>query len=96
MEFPLEGKEFLEAMDPIIARAQLTIHRDPCLMVDKKQGTIWLSLHKSYRECILYIVRYFTCEVRHSYLHVVKVKFLNCLKHDSNPLMFHIFCITLY
>ena len=40
MEFPLEGEEFLEAMEPIMDRAQFTIHKNPQLRVDKNKFTI--------------------------------------------------------
>ena len=43
----------------------------------------------------MYIVRYFNCEGRHSYLHATHLKFLTCLRHDNWPLnvphfMYHI------
>ena len=96
MEFPLAREEFLDTLDLVLARAQFTMHIDPQLQVDQKQGTIHTSLLKPFNQCAIYIVRYFTCEGRYSYLHAIHFKFLSCLRHDNHPLnvphfMYHIF-----
>ena len=49
MELPLEGEEFSNAMDPVTSQAQFMMHTNLCLRVDKKQGTICLSLPNPFR-----------------------------------------------
>ena len=83
----MEGEEFIENLDPICAWDELTLHGDPKLDINKKQGSIRLSLSEFFlQSCAIFIIRYFTCEGWYSFLHFVHFKFLSCLRHDNRSI----------
>lgn len=47
---------FEDYMDPCLARAQFTLHRDMSLEIDRKKDTRWISIHEPYNQCDIYIM----------------------------------------
>ena len=73
-------------MDAQAAKAQFTLHEDPPLEENTKQSTLWLSLPLPFIQLAKFIIRYFTCEGRYTYLHVVHFKILSSLWHANHPI----------
>lgn len=68
------------------AKEQLSVLGDPQLEENKKQRTLRLSLPLQFIHPAEFIIRYFTCEGRYSYLHVVHFKILSGLQHGGCPI----------
>ena len=76
----------MEDMDMRAIKEQFSVHGDPQLEENKKQGTLWLSLPLQFIQPAEFIIRYFTCEGRYSYLHAIHFKILNGLRHGDHPM----------
>ena len=72
-------------MDTRVTKEQFSVHGDPWLEENKKKSTLQLSLPLQFIQPTEFIIRYFTCEGRYSYLHAVLFKILSGLRHGDHP-----------
>lgn len=71
-----EGENWVKDFDLHMARAQFSVHLDPLLDIDKKQGTSKLSFALEFIQLETFIIQYFTCEGCYKYLHALHFKIL--------------------
>lgn len=94
---PIVGEHYPNTHDVRLARAQFTIPSNPQMDITK-QGYKTMSLLPPYNELAMQIIRYFTCEVRFSYLHAHHLKFLSSVRHNLvvniPKFLYNMLCIT--
>ena len=73
-------------MDAQATKAQFSLHDNPPLEENRKQGTLQLSLPLPFIQHAKFIIRYFICEGWYNYLHPIHFKMLSGLRHSNYPI----------
>lgn len=77
---PIDGEHYPIFRDSRSTRAEFIVHGDPPISVGKHDAKR-TSLPKPWKQTVVFIIRYITCEGHLSNLHLVHFKLLSHMRH---------------